>query len=923
MEWGSNDLMSPVVRELEVTRAARRRSLKKKVAFPSPSSESPSAAAMATTTPARSLLRTPGSLLKRSFTPRSALRNPDVSAILGTGGRSPRYIQTPSRLSSIAANLDDSDWTNTLYVSPQQTATGEVSFTEDVTMSAVLLKEEDPGEAASMSLFPDFLQSYLRHSSSAIFDLLEEYEAICGEQVRMLQKIVLRAAPGQNKFSKTASMLWLLQQEMVTWRLLTSLYRDRIQSALEDDIMIDVSAPNESEKLLMEHLFQRDSMVRQSQLVVDWLESIAKDEIGDFSDNIEFYAKSVYWENTLHTLKLRRTTANTGFSRPLVTELDPDAPLRQKRPLADLDREDDARLLKYLFTLVRAGMTDEAQRLCKRCGQAWRAATLEGWKLYHDPNIGGGLELQPVEGNPQRCVWKACCWRMAEEERFNRYERAIYAALSGNLKQLLPVCETWEDMVWAYFRVMVDTLVEQEIRSLGTSSDELEELPREYLEANWTMEKVFEELQATESKRVLDETKEHYHIIQKFIILGDLDGLLEELSEWLGRESPALPSHLLRFMSHLVLFYRSLGMQLKEEVAIEVLKAYIQLLIKEKHTDLIAFYVSHLPQDMAVAQYAQFLESVTETEQRKHCLDLAREAGLEVAAVTKTVVENIRERDTEDFAHHDLTLALFTGTSEEDMRKIDVIDWLVFDSSQRAEALKQSNAIMRKFLGSKKHDAAKEVFAKIPEDSIREIHRQWEEQGLDMPLPAEDENAIREHLCIRAYLEAHEAFNEWFKHMNAPPQKPTLSSQAKYTETVAHEMKEAEYKMDYKNWKECLEALTEDVKERIYNVLLFVDGGWMVDVREDAEEDPERSHQMTLLRRLCLPMMCFLLQTVLHSTKLHQESLRLADIIASEQHRLYQVFSKEELQKLLQKLRESSLLLLDQGLDPLGYEIQS
>ncbi|XP_052370401.1 nuclear pore complex protein Nup107-like [Oncorhynchus keta] len=80
----------------------------------------------------------------------------------------------------------------------------------------------------------------------------------------------------------------------------------------------------------------------------------------------------------------------TGFNVPLVTELDPDAPIRQRRPLADLDREDDARLLKYLFTLLRAGMTDEAQRLCKRCGQAWRAATLEGWKLYHDPNINGG-----------------------------------------------------------------------------------------------------------------------------------------------------------------------------------------------------------------------------------------------------------------------------------------------------------------------------------------------------------------------------------------------------------------------------------------------------------------------------------------------------------------------------------------------------
>ncbi|NXP96909.1 NU107 protein, partial [Horornis vulcanius] len=80
---------------------------------------------------------------------------------------------------------------------------------------------------------------------------------------------------------------------------------------------------------------------------------------------------------------------------------------------------------------------------------------------------------------------------------------------------------------------------------------------------------------------------------------------------------------------------------------------------------------------------------------------------------------------------------------------------------------------------------------------------------------------------------------------------------------------------------------------------------------------------MILLRKLCLPMMCFLLHTVLHSTGQHQECLRLADMVASERHKLYTVFSKEELRKLLQKLRESSLILLDQDLDPLGYEIQS
>ncbi|KAK6291196.1 hypothetical protein J4Q44_G00384070 [Coregonus suidteri] len=359
-------------------------------------------------------------------------------------------------------------------------------------------------------------------------------------------------------------------------------------------------------------------------------------------------------------------------------------------------------------------------------------------------------------------------------------------------------------------------------------------------------------------------------------------------------------------------------MQLKEEVSVDVLKAYVSLLMREKQVDLIAFYVSHLPSDIGTAQYAHFLEQVTEADQRQRCLELAREAGLDVAAVTKMVVENIRERDTEDFAHHDLTPALDTGTSAEDQRKIDVIDWLVFDPAQRAEALKQSNGIMRKFLASKKHDAAKEVFGKVPEDSMREIYRQWEELGLDTPLPAEDENAIREHLCIRAYLEAHEAFNEWFHHMNSPPQKPSPPAQAKFTEKVAFEMKEKEYQMEHDNWTGRLEALTEDVKERIYNVLLFVDGGWMVDVREDTEEDPERGHQMVLLRRLCLPMMSFLLQTVLQRTQRHQENLRLADIIASDQHRLYEVFSKDELRKFLQKMRESSLLLLDKNLDPLG-----
>uniref|UniRef100_A0A671Y7J5 Nuclear pore complex protein n=1 Tax=Sparus aurata TaxID=8175 RepID=A0A671Y7J5_SPAAU len=832
---------------------------------------------------------TPASLYRQAVTPRV----PDVSSILAPGGRTPRYTHTPrNALSSM--NLDDSDWTNSIYTSPVS-GMDTSFFTDDITnLSSALLKEDDPGDAAAASLFPEFLGAFLKHSSSAVFELLEDY------QVDVLQSVVLRA--GQN--SKTAGVRWLLQQEYCSWRLITSLYRDRVQLAMEDDMMTDMTVPSKSEKVVVEQLFQRDSIIRQSQLVVDWLESIAKDQIGDFSDNIEYYAKNVY----------RKTTVCVCVC---VCVCDPDAPLRQQRPLADLDREDDARLLKNLFTLIRAGMTEEAQRLCKRCGQAWRAATLEGWKLYHDPNMtSGSLELKPVEGNPQRGIWKACCWRMAEE--LNRYEKAIYASLSGNLRPLLAVCESWEDCVWAHFRVMVDSLVEKDLMSSGMANQEVETLPRDYLEANWTMEKVFEELQASELKRVLEETKEHYHVIQKFVILGDLDGLLDEFADWLTASKP-LPSHLLRFMTHLVLFFRSLGLALKEEVCIDVLKAYVSLLIRDQQTDLVASYVSQLPAELATAQYATFLETVTQPEIRPRCLQLATDAGLDVAAITKLVVETVRERDETEFTHHSQTLE--TGTTKEDLKKIDVIDWLLFDPAHRAESLKQSNAIMRKFLALQKHDAAKAVFSKVPEDSMREIYCQWAGVG-QTKAPAEDENAIREHLCIRAYLEAHEAFTDWFSHSSSAPQKPAPAPEAKFTEKVANEMREKEYQSSLAAWSCRLDVLTEDVKERIYNVLLFVDGGWMVDNRQDSEQDSERSHQMAALRSLCLPRLSFLLLSVLQNSSRHQEALRLADIISSDQHRLYQVFSKEELRRFLQKLRESSLALLDRGLDPLGYELQ-
>ncbi len=36
---------------------------------------------------------------------------------------------------------------------------------------------------------------------------------------------------------------------------------------------------------------------------------------------------------------------------------------------------------------------------------------------------------------------------------------------------------------------------------------------------------------------------------------------------------------------------------------------------------------------------------------------------------------------------------------QDDQKKIEAIEWLVFDPSQRSEAIQQANAVMRCFLG--------------------------------------------------------------------------------------------------------------------------------------------------------------------------------------------------------------------------------
>lgn len=49
-------------------------------------------------------------------------------------------------------------------------------------------------------------------------------------------------------------------------------------------------------------------------------------------------------------------------------------------------QEDETRLLEQVWIEIRCGRLDKALEICNLCGHKWRAAILQGWMLFNDPN---------------------------------------------------------------------------------------------------------------------------------------------------------------------------------------------------------------------------------------------------------------------------------------------------------------------------------------------------------------------------------------------------------------------------------------------------------------------------------------------------------------------------------------------------------
>eukprot|EP00041_Stephanoeca_diplocostata_P027937 m.779638 g.779638 ORF g.779638 m.779638 type:complete len:972 (-) comp23279_c0_seq5:3481-6396(-) len=554
--------------------------------------------------------------------------------------------------------------------------------------------------------------SVLRDPRETRFDSAEKLFNIVKDHIQELGKRAPLLA--KSKRDEVVRDIARLKQERNTWRLVFTVLRDRLDSSQEMDMMEDFDF-SRTDKEVIADLYRTDAQLRQSHLVVEWLEESAGFEFDEFIDAANYESADVCWRSTLDTLVSRRGKGRVDLdARTTVCTLDPDAPLRTGTALAEQDHEDETRLMRKVFALVRIGDVNRAQRLCAQAGQPWRAATMEGWRLWHDhtakPLIADdddeGVEVvRGHEGNALRDVWKENCLHLSNDESILLHERAVYAALCGNLGQLLRVCHSWEDALWAHFRVLVDRTVDQRLREVPIEHRGAPvALPEWYNDTAVDPAGVFEELQASVMESIANGANEALHRIQAWVILYCVDvaadgssqqkhinALMEYLHELVTTPDfdvtlntttvgggDATVAEYLRLFAHLVIFFRDLGLIPRREAPMmrnendrrnllignDVVRAYVGRLIEEKSEttyEYVAMYTAELDPESQISCYTAFVCDFADTALRKQCLQYAEEAGLDVSQITKSVVETIRRQGT--FVDRDDTMVGSVSTT--------------------------------------------------------------------------------------------------------------------------------------------------------------------------------------------------------------------------------------------------------------------
>ncbi|KAF2738985.1 hypothetical protein EJ04DRAFT_428061 [Polyplosphaeria fusca] len=367
--------------------------------------------------------------------------------------------------------------------------------------------------------------------------------------------------------------------------------------------------------------------------------------------------------------------SDTDSTLALVTQLDPDAPTRQQRGLEKSDETYEKALWMVIYEMIRRGTSWQAiAEWCKDRNEHWRAVSIgasveslpEGIDIPGLPNVSG-----PNAGY----IFRRMCLYTASGER-SPYEAAAYGLLSGSVKEVLPVCRSWEDHLYARYSALLLSRFDKYL--INNHPNKVSQT----LAGKFVFQDATADISSWEnsSTTVIDLLMQHkttshqarapLKLIQGCLISRTIDDLFykvglavaamlkqndELMSLMLSPDTPSAPRsgdasdrhyqalvsdpHGLRVLTHvLVVFYKCLTPNQEPDsdrrrIVDNVLAAYIEFLRTSGREMLVPLYASQLSPDRQIHCLARVLSDVKSAPEQKRFIVLMSQYRTNAVAV--------------------------------------------------------------------------------------------------------------------------------------------------------------------------------------------------------------------------------------------------------------------------------------------------
>lgn len=515
---------------------------------------------------------------------------------------------------------------------------------------------------------------------------------------------------GDSSYSTATGDLERWQQEEQTWHLLGVMLQvqypsSETQQASSKGYLVRPSKAPEinrysSESDVWFRFLADDDQAWERHSVVEWLKTCAMESgpaIEDVVQDLESDADrgsglcAHSWLYTKEAIKGQKrlrswpqalapdspgidaSLRNADRSKSLVTQLDPDATTRQARGLEHQDENYERATWLACWEMVRRGQGWDSIRVwCQDRVESWRAIAVRGDPRHHLSKDGKAPGSDAAAGWQSRTLWRKVCAIAAQSDRANKFEAAVYGAVSGYLPSMKKVCCSWNDYLFAHYNCHVLGAFDEYIaRSFSNRlpnglHDKAEKFNFNMTSADRAKSGSHLVTSMRELKTVSEEAKGPFKLLQGSLIGKTFDefvrnngALLFQALSRLGRSRnytkflrsleqsqaegklPALIKpddyQIIRIVTHICLIFEGLGIARSKDVRSpgteNFLDAYISFLGRAGKQQLLPLYASFLSRERAISCMAREIRIVVEHGERQTMMRLMKQYELDLPHV--------------------------------------------------------------------------------------------------------------------------------------------------------------------------------------------------------------------------------------------------------------------------------------------------